>query len=87
MYLQVSRGPLGLPPRFGRSLLLSRSAMAKRKSVAKNITQWQMHSSQGRIRMKLSSIFCDTSVPPLRGDITFVLQTVRTAHDLDLKFD
>ena len=100
--IQVARGPLGLPRILGCSLLLCRSAMAKRKSggcrfskffvwatfqnlfpvtsnhssCAKTQTQRQMHSSQWRIRMIWSLSFCAAFFLAVRGDVTFVWESV-----------
>ena len=46
------------------------------KSCAKNQTQRQMHSSQWRIRMKWSLSFCAAFFLAVRGDVTFVWESV-----------
>ena len=50
---------------------------SKHSSCAKNQTQRQMHSSQWRIRMKWSLIFCAAFFLLVRGDVTFVWESVR----------
>ena len=57
--------------------LLEQPSCAKLQTQRQTQTQRQMHSPQWRIRMKWSLSFCAAFFLPVRGDVTFVWESVR----------